>query len=38
MFNTRMHDCFLMVHVDWVATGQEMVRGKIMLQGQGIIF
>ena len=39
MFNTRMQDCFLLVHVDRVATGQEMVRGKkIMLQGQGIIF
>ena len=28
MFNTRMQDCFLLVHVDRVATGQEMVRGK----------
>ena len=28
MFNTRMQDCFLLVHVDRVTTGQEMVRGK----------
>ena len=28
MFNTRVQDCFLLVNVDRVATGQEMVRGK----------